>query len=551
MKQSHILMITLATIATMGCSHKQKVDLVVYNATVYTVDSTFSQAEAFAIDKGRFVAIGTTADIRAHYRGAEEVDAKQKPVYPGFMDGHSHLGSLGENLLRYANLGGCNSFDEVLQRLKAHYDKYKPEWLLGRGWDQNLWPDKAFPTNEELNRHFPDCYVAITRIDGHAGLVNDKLLQLMGYTADTQIDGGAVLTDQKHHMTGILLDAAYDRVKERIPKPTAAERTKGLLAAQEACFAAGLTTVSDAGLPLSTIQLIDSLHTDGTLLIRVIAMIDPDSATTSYFYAHGPLHKERLTVSSLKLYADGALGSRGANLIEPYADDPTNSGLKIYTDEYYLAQCKAAYDAGFQVSTHAIGDQGVRNMLHYYSQYLTPGNDRRWRIEHSQVVHPDDLPLYGKYNIIPSIQSTHATSDAPWAAERLGARVKNAYAYQQLLQQNGWLINGTDFPIEDISPLGTFYSAVARKSAVRLMAGNPDSEAFQPENALSRQDALRSITLWVARGAFDEQRRGSIEVGKDADFVILSDDIMTIPIDQVPTTQTEALYLAGQKVYGK
>ena len=548
MKHHLPTLFTIVALTAAGCGGRQHVDLVVYNAKVYTVDSAFSTAEAFAVDGGRFVAVGTSRDIRAGYRGKEEVDANGAAIDPGFMDGHSHFSSLGESLMRYADLSGCASFDEVLQRLKAHADKYPSEWLLGRGWDQNLWPDKQFPDNRELNRLFPDRFVALTRIDGHAGLVNDRLMQAMGFTAASHFDGGALLTGPDGKPTGILLDAAYDLVKAAVPKLSTDERIRSFAAAQEACFKAGLSTVADAGLDLPVIQLIDSLQQSGALAIRIQAMINPDSATTAYFYQRGPLHNDRLTVSSLKLYADGALGSRGANLIEPYADDPGNRGLKIYTPDYYRSHCRAAYDAGFQVSTHAIGDQGVRDMLGYYGECLGGTNDRRWRIEHSQVVYPDDFQLYGRYSIIPSIQSTHATSDAPWAPARLGSRVRYAYAYRELLQQNGWLVNGTDFPIEDISPLGTFYAAVARKSAVALLAGHPDSAAFQPENALTREDALRSITLWVARGAFDEARRGSIESGKDADFVILSADIMTIPIDEVPATSVNALYIAGTKV---
>lgn len=517
-------------ITLCGCNRHQKADMIVYNAVVYTVDSVFSQAEAFAVKDGKFLAVGSTQDILNQYHSDEMLDAHSAPIYPGFMDGHCHFNSLGELLVRYVDLVGCRSFDEVIERLQEHAQKYPSEWLLGRGWDQNIWPGKRFPDNKRLNELFPDKYVALTRIDGHMGLVNDRLLQYMHFDSPS----------------GLLLDAPYDSVKAAIPKLTPAEHRRALLVAQQACFSQSLTGVTDAGLSVNDILLLDSMQQSGELLMKINAMLNPDEESLNYFLPKGPLHKERLAVCSIKLYADGALGSRGAHLIEPYSDDPGNYGIKMFPDEYYDSICRMAYAAGFQVCTHAIGDAGVRNMLNIYGTVLKGHNDRRWRIEHSQVVHPDDFNLYNRYNIIPSIQSTHATSDMGWATERLGHRIQNAYAYHHLLQQNGWVVNGTDFPIENISPLYTFYAAVARQD----INGNPEG-GWQMEEALNREEALRSITCWVAKGYFEEATKGSIEAGKEADFVILDKDIMIIPIIEVPQVQIKQLFISGKAIETK
>lgn len=522
-----IAMTMMSLLAAMGCGNKPSADLIVYNAVVYTVDSAFSKAEAFAVKDGRFVAVGSTEEILSQYRSSQMLDMHGAPVYPGFMDGHCHFNGLGEWKMRYVDLVGCQSFDEVLERLKAHAEKYPSEWLLGRGWDQNLWPGKQFPDNQRLNELFPDRFVALTRIDGHMGLVNSRILDLMGYDSPT----------------GLLLDAPYDSVKAAIPKLSPTEHRQALLAAQEVCFDCGLVGVTNAGLSLDDILLIDSMQEEGALTIKVNAMLNPDEATLNHFLPKGPLHKERLAVCSVKLYADGALGSRGAYLIEPYSDDPRNYGIRMYPDSFYTDICRRAYDAGFQVCTHAIGDAGVRMMLQLYGAVLNGKNDRRWRIEHSQVVDSADFTLFGRYGIIPSIQSTHATSDMGWAEQRLGDRVRNAYAYRRLLAQNGWVVNGTDFPIEKVSPILTFYAAVARQD----LDGNP-AGGWQMEEALTREEALRSVTIWVAKGYFEEKTKGSIEVGKEADFVVLDTDIMTAPIPQIPLAEVKGLYISGKEI---
>ena len=519
----------IALLSVISCNQKTKVDLIVHNAKIYTVDESFSLAEAFAVKDGKFVAVGSESDIMDHYTATKVVDAQGNAVYPGFMDGHSHFSGYGENLVRWADLKGCRSYDEVIERLKVHDSLYPAEWLLGRGWDQNLWEPAVFPDNQRLAEGFPGRKVLLTRVDGHAVLVSKEVLELAGITPSYKQDGGMALVNNGR-CTGILLDNTADVAKALIPPMSKEQRIQALLKAQENCLKVGLTSVTDAGLDIETIALIESLQDSGLLKIHVNAWINPDDETMDHFMSRGIIDKDRLTVRSVKIYADGALGSRGANLTEPYADAPETSGLILETDAFYRHVCQKALDNGYQVCCHAIGDGGVHHILDLYSEFLKGPNDLRWRIEHSQVVAEEDFQRYRDFSVIPSIQTTHCTSDMDWADERLGPdRIRNAYAYQRLLQQNGWVINGTDFPIEDINPIYTFYAAVARKH----LDGTP-SEGFQMENALTREQALRSITLWVAKGCFLEDRKGSIEVGKDADFVMLDRDIMVVEESEIP-----------------
>ncbi len=520
-----------------SCNQKTPVDLIVHNANVYTVDDDFSKAQAFAVKDGKFVAVGDEATIMGQYSAKETIDAQGNAVYPGFMDGHCHFTGYGENLIRWADLKGSRSYDEIIERLKVHDSLYPSEWLLGRGWDQNLWEVAEFPDNERLAEAFPDKKVLLTRVDGHAVLVSKEVLDLAGINENTKMDGGMAIV-KEGRCTGVLLDNLADAAKALVPKMETELRVQALMKAQESCMAVGLTSVTDAGQDIATIELIDSLQQAGQLKMHVNAMVNPDDETMDYFMNQGVIDKERLTVRSVKIYADGALGSRGAKLLEPYTDDPSNDGLILESDDFYRHVCQKAYDAGYQVCCHAIGDGGVHHILDIFSEYLKGKNDLRWRIEHSQTVSDADFQRFGEFSVIPSIQTTHCTSDMDWADERLGERIKNAYAYQQLLQQNGWVINGTDFPIEDISPIYTFYAAVARKH----LDGTP-AEGFQMENALTREQALRSITIWVAKGCFLEARKGSIEAGKDADFVILDRDIMTVEERAIPEAKVKLCHI--------
>ena len=390
--KTHTRQISLAFIAAIliymtACNPKTPVDLIVHNANIYTVDNNFSKAHAFAVKDGKFVAVGDEESIMRQYAAKETIDAQGDAVYPGFMDGHSHFTGYGENLIRWADLKGCRSYDEVIERLKVHDSLYPAEWLLGRGWDQNLWEVAEFPDNEKLAEAFPDKKVLLTRVDGHAVLVSKEVLELANIDANTKMDGGMALI-KEGRCTGVLLDNLADAAKALVPKMETAQSIQALLKAQENCIGVGLTSVTDAGQDIATIELIDSLQQAGQLKMHVNAMVNPDDETMDHFMSQGVIDKERLTVRSVKIYADGALGSRGAKLLEPYTDDPTNDGLILESDDFYRHVCQKAYDANYQVCCHAIGDGGVQHILDIYSEYLKGRNDLRWRIEHPTWIGP-------------------------------------------------------------------------------------------------------------------------------------------------------------------
>lgn len=542
----NILPLTAALTAMVwSCGSTEHADLIVYNALVYTVDSSFSTAEAFAVRDGKFIAIGTSDEIRSTYEAKETIDALRQPVYPGFYDAHSHF--LGyARTYGQADLSGATSFDEIIDRLKAFRSEHPDApWLLGRGWDQNLWEDKSFPTRDRLDAAFPDLPIYLVRIDGHAALASGEALELAGITGPVVIEGGLVET-RRGEPTGILIDNAMDAVSALVPSPTASQLTQFLKKAEKACLAVGLTTVSDAGLGHSSLRLLDSLYKAGQLHIRNHAMIGLSHKNLDHYLAAGPYVSDRFTVRAFKILADGALGSRGACLLHPYADAPT-SGFLLFSPEAIDSAIARIVASDFQVATHAIGDSTNRLILDMYGKYLGGKNDRRWRIEHAQIVSPTDFEKFGTFDIIPSVQPTHATSDMYWAEDRLGPeRIRGAYAYRQLLKEAGILALGSDFPVEHINPLYGFHAAVARVDKNDYPEGG-----FLPENAIDREDALRGMTIWAAYSVFEDDTRGSIEVGKKADFVRLEKDIMTIPLNGIPDVKVLQTAIAGETVYSR
>lgn len=543
---NRLFSISLIFMILTSCNRdRSSADLIVENAVIYTADSGFTVYSAMAVSKGKVLALGDTRYIRDNFKADTIINAEGKAVYPGFIDAHCHF--YGYALQKqYADLRPATSFDDMLKIIEKHHRDYPSAWLTGRGWDQNKWPVKSFPDNSELNRLYPDIPVLLTRIDGHAVLVNDATIRLSGLTPDSITDKKAAhIRDGK--FTGIFMESYADFFRQMVPVPAGKELTTLMKEAAGDCYGVGLTMLADAGLDANVIDFIDSLHSENELKMAVYAMISPNDENIERFLKKGIRVKPKLSIRSVKMYADGALGSRGACLLKPYSDDPGNYGIMTVTPEELGRICLMAYDRGFQVNTHAIGDSAVRTVLNVYSNYLLPGNDLRWRVEHAQIVDPGDMGKFGEFAIIPSVQSTHATSDMGWAGQRIGkTRLQNAYAYRKLLQENGWMPNGTDFPIEDISPLYTFYAAVARKD----LKGNPPA-GFQRENALEREEALRSITIWAAKGCFEENRRGSLEPGKNADFVILDNDIMTAPEKDIPSTKVVATYIDGVSVFSR
>lgn len=520
-----------------SCKEKQEVDLMVFNANIYTVDEQFSKASTFAVKDGVFVAV--SEDKLENYIAKEVLDASGKTIVPGLIDAHCHFYGLGLNQ-QVVNLRGTTSYDDILQKVGEFQKEKKSDFIQGRGWDQNDWDLKEFPTKEALDALFPDTPVALERVDGHAYLVNQKALDLAGITKETQIKGGEIVKDAKGELTGVLVDNPMSMVDAVIPQPTKATQIQALKDAEKLCLDYGLTTVNDAGLNKATIQLIDSLQQAGELNIRVYAMISNNAENLDYYLEKGILKTDKLNVRSVKVYGDGALGSRGAALRESYSDKPEHFGAMITPVADIEALAKRIAASEYQMNTHAIGDSANIAVLRAYGKALPDGVDRRWKIEHAQVVSESDFQYFGS-GIIPSIQPTHATSDMYWAEDRLGAeRIKGAYAYKTLLKNAGMVVLGTDFPVERVSPFLTFYAAVSRQDLEQY-----PEDGFQIQEALSREETLRGMTIWAAYSNFEEDEKGSIEIGKKADFVILSDDIMEIPISTIPNLKAEKVYING------
>jgi predicted amidohydrolase YtcJ len=527
-----------------SCISKKQADLIVTNATVYAIDSTFSKVESFAVVAGKIAATGTSEEILKQFTSKNIIDAAGKFVYPGFNDAHCHFNGYANNQAQYANLRGTAGPEEIYERLKRHHEKFGGDWVLGRSWDQNDWPVKDFPDKTELDKLFPETPVYLVRVDGHAGWCNSKALEIAGITAATKVPGGEVVL-KNGQPTGVFVDNAMGLVSKLVLEISAKQQQKALLEAQANCFAAGLTSVTDCGLDKNTILLMQEMQNRSELKMRVNAMLNPTEENFEFFVKNGPLIGEKLAVRTIKLYADGALGSRGALLLDDYSDNPGNSGLQIETLEYYDKICQLAIENNFTMATHAIGDSANRLMLNTYGKFLKGKNDRRWRIEHAQIVNQADFAKFAEFSIIPSIQTTHCTSDMYWATDRVGAeRVKGAYAYQKLLGQNGWLPNGTDFPVENIEPLFTFFAAVFRTDHKGFPEGG-----WQIENALTREQTLRSMTIWAAKASFEENEKGSLEPGKYADFVILDTDLLTATPQQVLGAKIESTWIGGGKVF--
>jgi len=527
----------------ISCSVK-KVDLVVHHATIYTVDSAFSVAEAMAINDGKIVAMGSNDEILKKFSAREAIDAQGKIIYPGLIDAHSHFVGYGKSLFQ-VNLFGCNSWTEVLQRVQQFAKEHPDEkWIRGRGWDQNKFPGKQFPDNDSLNLLFPDKPVLLSRVDGHAAIANSKALQLANIQPGQTLTGGAIET-RNGQLTGILVDNAVDLVDNVIPKASKADYTKWLKAAEQNCFAQGLTTLSDCGIMYDEANIIDQLQKDDQLNIRLYVMLSDAKENYDQYLSKGPYKTDKIFIKGFKLYGDGALGSRGACLLHPYSDKKDWSGFLLSNPSHFDSVAALLSNTAFQMCTHAIGDSGNRTILNIYAKHLGGKNDKRWRIEHAQLVNKNDFDLFGRYSIIPSVQPTHATSDMYWAGDRLGSeRIKGAYAYQQLLQQNGWIPLGTDFPVEDISPFKTFLAAVVRKDA----SGYP-ANGFQTENALTREQTIRGMTIWAAKAGFMENEIGSLESGKKADFIMLDKDLMKVADTAILNIKVLGTFINGKKVF--
>ncbi|MDQ8158232.1 MAG: amidohydrolase [Gemmatimonadota bacterium] len=531
---------------------KAPADLIVTNARVYTADDARPLVEAFAVRDGRITFVGSQREA-AVLKGPNTrvVDAGGRTVIPGLVDAHAHFSGLAQTL-RSVDLTGTNSLAEVIARVVAK-SKSVPAgtWITGRGWDQNDWGVTDFPTHDALTAALPDHPVLLERVDGHATYANMAAMKAAGVTAASKAPvGGQIIKDAKGNPTGVFVDNASDVLEAKVPAPTAAEYKSALKEAIALMHSWGLTGMHDAGATRTAIDTYEELAKAKELNLRLYVMIGDDKAALDHYFAKGPqsaMYDGQLWVRAVKLYADGAMGSRGAALLEPYSDDPNNSGLLKSTQEHIREVAERGLKAGFQINSHAIGDRGNRVVLDAYEQALktVPSVDHRFRVEHAQILHYDDIPRFAQLGVIPSMQASHQTSDMYWIGKRLGpTRLYGAYAWQSLLQTGVVIPNGSDFPVEQVNPLISFHASIARQDARDWPAGG-----WFPEQKMSREDALRSMTIWPAYSGFQESSMGSITAGKLADFVILDTDIMRVPAEMVMKTRVLSTWVGGKAVY--
>lgn len=527
-------------------------DLIVTNARIYTVDEARPRAAALAVKDGRVAFVGSEGEALA-LRGPSTrmVDARGNTVIPGMVDAHAHLLGLGLSL-KAVKLQGTRSYDEVIRRVvERAKDTPKGRWIEGRGWDQNRWGDTRFPTHDALSQAVPDHPVVLTRVDGHALLANAAAMKAANVTAATRDpQGGRIERNAEGEPTGVFVDNAKQLILRVVPPPSKEDLHQAALAAIREAQRFGLVGVHDAGEPRAVIDVFEEMAKRGEFGLRGYIMVSDNAQDLAHYFARGPqsaLYDGHLWIRAVKLYADGALGSRGAALLNPYADDPHNNGLLVSSPDHLRDVAVRALKAGFQVATHAIGDRGNRVVLDAYEAALqaVPKADHRFRVEHAQVLSAADIPRFARLGVIPSMQGVHQASDMTWAPTRLGyARTLGAYAWRSLLNTGVVIPNGSDFPVERTNPLFSFHASVTRTNDDGWPAGG-----WFPAEKMTREEALRSMTLWPAFAAFQEQVMGSLSPGKYADFVILDHDIMTVPEDRILQTRVVATYLNGKPVY--
>jgi predicted amidohydrolase YtcJ len=536
-----IAILTLVSCLFACQNNKETVDMILYNGQVLTLDDSITSATCIVIKDGKILALGND-DIRKQYAcvSNQMIDLKQSFVYPGFIDAHCHFYGYAKTLMN-CDLTSTKSWQEVIDRLEVFAKKNPDSWLIGRGWDQNDWDNKSFPNNEALNKLFPNRGVFLQRVDGHAAICNRYALDLAQFNTKTKIMGGELIMSN-NELTGVILDNAVDSIRYFIPNLPQNQLINALKEAESQCYKTGLTTLADAGLNVETALFLDSLYQQKALSIYQYIMLNPTPNGLKFAQEKGIHETQHLKISSFKLYADGALGSRGAKLKKSYCDQDQHTGLLLNSPEYFNQWCSWILPTGYQVNTHCIGDSANRLLLEIYGKHLKGKNDERWRIEHAQVIDPKDFELFNKFSIIPSVQPTHATSDGPWMEHRLCShRLRGAYAYQTLLKQNGYIPLGTDFPVEGISPLNTYFSAV-----FRAKINDPKQTVYLKDESLSPLEALYGITLWAAKACRLEHRKGSLSKGKEADIVVLDKDLLKTSQADFKNIKVKMTISAGQ-----
>jgi len=538
-----VIVVLLGVLALVPAG-AQTADLLVENAVVYTVNAAQPKARAIAVAGGRILAVG---DDLSRYAGpgTRRIDVRGAAVIPGLIDAHAHLRGLGE-LLESKDLRDVASIAGVAALVREEAAKRPAgEWIVMRNWDQTNWGG-AFPHARDLDEAAGGRPVFLSRVDGHAGWANTRALEIAGITRETRDPpGGKIIRDGEGQPTGVLIDRAMGLVRAQIPAATAAQVKRQLELAARECARLGLTTVHDAGVAARDLEAYRELIREGRFPLRVYAMIGGEGELWREYLKKGPEVGEHLTVRSIKLYADGALGSRGAALWGDYSDDPGNQGLLLTSAEALERVAKAAAAGGFQVCTHAIGDRANRLVLDAYGKALGGKNDKRFRIEHAQVISLPDFPRFAEYSVVASIQATHATSDMRWAARRLGPdRVEGAYAWQRFLQRGIAIANGSDFPVEQPNPMLGLHASITRQDAKGEPAGG-----WRPDQRLTREQALKSWTLDGAYAGFEEKQKGTLEAGKLADFLVLDRDIMTVAESEILKTKVRMTVLGGRIVH--
>lgn len=539
-----------------GCAavESDAADLVAFNGRIHTVDDSMPNVSAFAVGEGRILYVGDSAGAMALAGDETELlDLHGNTVIPGMVDAHAHLLGLGL-ALRNVDLVGTESYEQVIERVAARAREVPAgTWIVGRGWDQNDWQDTRFPTHEALSRAVPDHPVVLTRVDGHATLVNAAAMREANLTNETaDPSGGRIERLPDGSPSGVLVDRAMGLVNRAIPPTSTEELREAVLAAIAEANRWGLVGVHDAGVDRPAIDVYEALAAEGRYDLRNYVMIRSGDSTLAHYFERGPqngLHDGRLWIRAIKISADGALGSRGAALHEPYADEPSHRGLLMAPAERITEVAVRALRNGFQVNVHAIGDRGNTVVLDAFEAALkeVPTQDHRFRVEHAQILRPEDIPRFAELGVIPSMQASHQTSDMYWAERRVGPdRIKGAYAWRSLLNTGVIIPNGSDFPVEQVNPLISFHSAVTRQDAKNWPEGG-----WYPDQKMTREEALKSMTIWPAHAAFQDSVMGSLTPGKYADFVVLDRDIMSVPDTEILGTSVLATYLGGRAVYQK